>query len=140
MDIPDAARAVLNAPLPATLATLDPDGRAHLSTAWIGLDDDDEIVIGTIPDQRKLHNIRRDPRVTLSIVTDKRNRWGLHEYLVVYGRARVTEGGGSEVLRELAAGYIGPGVEFPPPGSPPGFVTRIAIERFGGVGPWSSVS
>jgi hypothetical protein len=62
----------------------------------------------------------------------------LLEYLVVYGTARVTEGGAAEVLQRLAHTYLGPDVVFPPmPDPPPGFVTRITPERLGGVGPWN---
>jgi hypothetical protein len=57
---------------------------------------------------------------------------------VLYGRARVTEGGAPELLQRLARTYLGPDVKFPPmPNPPPGFVTRISIERIGGIGPWS---
>ncbi len=60
---------------------------------------------------------------------------GLLEYLVVYGTARVTEGGAPEMLQHLAHTYLGPDVVFPPmPDPPPGFVTRITPERFGGSG------
>ena len=63
---------------------------------------------------------------------------GLKEYLVVYGRARVTEGGAPELLQRLAHVYLGSDVVFPPmPDPPPGYVTRIAVERIGGVGPWA---
>jgi hypothetical protein len=34
--------------------------------------------------------------------------------------------------------YLGPGVKFPPmQDPPPGYITRIAVERVGGVGPWA---
>ena len=64
---------------------------------------------------------------------------GLREYVVVYGRARVTEGGAAPLLQKLARRYLGPNVEFPPPAyrNQPGFITRITPERFGGVGVWS---
>ena len=64
-------------------------------------------------------------------------RRGLKEYLVVYGRARLVEGGAPELLQRLAQVYLGPDVKFPPMDDPPpGFVMRIAVERVGGVGPW----
>ena len=136
MHIPESARHVITSGVVAHVATIDPDGRPHVTCAWVGLEDD-HIVIGTIPDQRKLHNLRRDPRVTLSMQTDKVNPYGLLEYLVVYGRAEVTEGGGAELLARLAKTYIGPDAEFPPmPNPPPGYVTRITVERLGGIGPW----
>ena len=67
-----------------------------------------------------------------------RNEWGLLEYLVVYGTARVTEGGAAEMLQELAHTYLGPDVVFPGmPDPPPGFATRITPERLGRIGPWN---
>ncbi len=88
--------------------------------------------------QRKLHNLRRDPRIAIAVHATTRNTAGLTEYLVLYGRARVTEGGAPELLQELAHTYIGPHVKFPSmPNPPPGFVTRVTVERIGGVGPWA---
>jgi len=59
--------------------------------------------------------------------------------LVVYGRARLTEGGAPELLHELAAIYVGPGTAFPPmPDPPPGVITHVTPMRVSGVGPWTS--
>ena len=133
------ARRVLESDAVAHVATVDEDGKPHVTCAWVGLDDDERIVIGTLVDQRKLKNLRRDPRVTLSVQTENVNDWGLREYLVVYGRAEVTEGGAAELLQELAHTYLGPDVRFPAmPNPPPGYVTRITVERLGGVGPWAA--
>ena len=135
--INEAARAVLESDVVCHLATVDADGKPHVTLAWTGLDGD-EIVMATIPDQRKLRNIRRDPRVTLSYETSNTNEWGLREYLIVYGRATITEGGAAELLQELARVYLGPEVVFPGiPDPPPGFITHIAIDRLSGVGPWA---
>jgi PPOX class probable F420-dependent enzyme len=120
----------------AVVATLDADGSPHLSAAWVGIEDG-EIVFGTLGDQRKLRNLRRDPRVALTIQSDHVNDWGLREYLVVNGVARVTEGGAPELLQRLARTYLGPDVVFPAmPDPPPGFVTRIRVDRVSGIGPW----
>jgi len=136
--IPDSARDLLGSDALAHFTTLDADGMPYVTLAWVGLQGD-EIVIATLADQRKIKNVRRDPRVVLSLVTGKRNDFGLDEYLVLYGRARVTEGGAPELLQRLAHTYLGPGVKFPPmPNPPPGFVTRITVERLAGVGPWSA--
>ena len=135
--IPEAARELLGSDALAHVVTLDADGSPHVTLAWVGLDGD-EVVMATLPDQRKLHNMRRDPRVAVSIETSRTNEWGLREYLVVYGTARVTEGGGPELLQRLAHTYLGPDVTFPPmPNPPPGYVTRIRVDRVGGVGPWT---
>ena len=134
--INDHVRAVLESDALAHAVTLDADGTPHVTLVWVGLDGD-EMVYATLFDQRKLANVRRDPRVAISIETDRTNDMGLREYLVVYGTATVVEGGAPELLQRLAHTYIGPGVEFPPmPDPPPGFVTRVKIERLGGTGPW----
>ena len=130
------ALALLASDAVATIVTLDPDGAPHLSAAWVGLEDG-EIVFGTLPDQRKLENIRRDPRVAVLVQSDRVNHWGLREYLVVNGTARITEGGAAALLQRLARTYLGPDVVFPAmPNPPPGFVTHIRVERISGVGRW----
>lgn len=137
MTIPDSARAVLESDALAHFTTIGPDGSPYVTLAWVGLKDD-RIVIATLGDQKKLANVRRDARVSLSLVTGKRNDFGLDEYLVVYGTAEVTEGGAPELLQDLAHTYLGPGVKFPPmPNPPPGYVTRITVDRIAGVGPWA---
>jgi len=134
--LPVSARAVLESAALAHLVTLEPDGRPQVSIVWVGLDGD-EIVAAHLPEHRKVRNIRRDPRVALSIEAGTYNQIGLAEYLVVHGRARITEGGAAEVLQRLAHVYLGPEVRFPPMDDPPpGYITHITVERIGGVGPW----
>lgn len=138
MKLPDSARAVLEGPALAHLVTLEPDGSPQVSIVWIGVDGD-ELVAGHLPENRKVRNTRRDPRVTLSVEAGTRNSMGLAEYLVLHGRARITEGGAAELLGRLARVYLGPEVKFPPMDDPrPGYVTHIAVEKIGGIGPWAS--
>ncbi len=120
----------------AHVVTLGADGSPQVSLAWVGLDGE-EIVIGTLFEQRKLRNLRRDPRITMSFVNGVRDPFGLDEYLVLAGRARITEGGAAELLQRLARTYLGPEVVFPAmPDPPPGFVIRMTVERASGRGPW----
>jgi PPOX class probable F420-dependent enzyme len=135
--LPDSARAVLDSPALAHLVTLNPDGSPQVTVVWVGLDGD-EIVAAHLPEHRKVRNIRNDSRVALSIETATRNAMGLNEYLVVYGTARITEGGAAELLQHLAHAYLGPEVRFPPMDNPPpGYITRISVDRVAGVGPWA---
>ena len=63
---------------------------------------------------------------------------GLREYVVVHGRATIEEGGAPELLQQLAHVHLGPDVKFPPMDDPPpGHLIRIAVERVGGIGPWT---
>ena len=113
-------------------------GRAASRLVWVGLDGD-EIVAGHLPEHRKVRNIRNDSRVALSIETSTRNAMGLNEYLVIYGTARITEVGAAELLQRLARTYLGPDIRFPPMHDPPpGYITRIRVDRVSGVGPWAA--
>ena len=87
--LPQAARELLESDAVAHVVTLDEDGGPQVTAAWVGLESD-EIVLATLPDQRKLRNLRRDPRVAISVPSTTTNEWGLLEYLVVYGSARVS--------------------------------------------------
>ena len=106
------ALALLESAAVAIVTTIDADGSPHMSSAWVGVEDG-EIVIGTLDDQRKLRNLRRDPRIGLVIQSERINEWGLREYLVVNGTARITEGGAADLLQRLARTYIGPDAVFP---------------------------
>ena len=118
------------------LTTLDPDGTPFVTLAWAGVDGGD-LVIGTLFDQRKLRNLRRDPRAVVSVEAGTRNDFGLDEYAVIYGTAQVVEGGAPELLQRLAHTYLGPNVRFPPMPNPPGgYVIRITADRVTGVGQW----
>jgi PPOX class probable F420-dependent enzyme len=138
MELPDSARLFVESGRLAHLVTLNPDGSPQVSCVWVGLDAG-EIVSGHLSaGQQKLQNVRRDPRVTISIEGTELQPPGLMQYLVVHGRARITEGGAPELLQELAHRYLGPDVTFPPmPDPPPGYVMRTTVERIGGVGPWA---
>jgi PPOX class probable F420-dependent enzyme len=121
----------------AHLVTLNADGAPQVTLVWVGLEDD-EIVCAHLTARQKVKNIKKDARVALSMETGGKNEIGLDNYLVVSGRARVTEGGAPELLQRLAGVYLGQGVKFPPMDDPPsGYITRIAAERISGNGPWA---
>ncbi|MDV3222437.1 PPOX class F420-dependent oxidoreductase, partial [Intrasporangium sp.] len=111
------ARAVIESGRLAHFVTVNADGSPHVTIVWVGLDGGD-IVIGKLMVDRKVRNIRRDPRVSLSIEAVG-NTHGMQHHLVVEGEARITEGGAPELLHDLAQRYVGPGTEFPPMPNPP---------------------
>jgi PPOX class probable F420-dependent enzyme len=136
--LPETARKLIESGALAHLVTIGRDGSPQVTCIWVGLDGD-EIVSGHLGERQKLRNVRRDPRVALSLEGTRVHPPGLKEYLVVHGRARIEEGGAPELLQRLARVYLGPDVTFPPMDDPPpGYTIRITVDRIGGVGPWMS--
>jgi PPOX class probable F420-dependent enzyme len=136
--LPDTARALIESGALAHLVTLNADGTPQVTCIWVGLDGDEIVSAHLRADQRKLRNVRADPRVTMSLEGVNVNAWGLKEYLVVHGTARLTDGGAPELLQRLAHVYLGPDVVFPNMADPPpGVIMRTTVERLGGIGPWA---
>ena len=134
-----AARKLIESGALAHLVTVNEDGSPQVAVVWMGLDGDDLVAAHLDPRQRKLANMRRDPRVSVSFETNEQNQYGMHEHLIVHGTAEITEGGAAELLQRLARVYIGPDAVFPPmPNPPAGFITHIKITRIGGMGDWSA--
>ena len=133
-----AARAAIASGNIAHVTTLNPDGSPQISAVWIGLDGDD-IVSGHMGDRQKLRNVRRDPRVALSLETGVVNDFGLAEYLVVYGTGVVEDGDAATLLQRLARVYLDPDTKFPPGDDHPlGLILRITPERVAGIGDWAT--
>lgn len=139
MKLNEAARALIGAGADATLVTVNPDGSPQVSVVWVALQstpDGDELVAAHLSGSyKKLRNIRRDPHVAVTILAPSQPGQQ-REYLSVTGSARVVEGGGLEVLKQLAVAMLGSDEYFPPPDSPDGYLTRVRIESIGGHGPW----
>jgi PPOX class probable F420-dependent enzyme len=138
VEIPDSVRELIATGPYAHVTTLNEDGSPHVTVVWIGIENG-EFVCGHMAPTHKAANIRRDPRVAISIIGNGMNPLGLRERLVIYGKGRVEEGGAVDLLTRLAPAYLGPDVLFPPPPlrDKPGFVTRIKPEVIDGIGPWS---
>jgi len=123
----------------AHLTTLNSTGGPQVTVVWVGIEDE-ELVIGHLhlATYQKVTNIRRDPRVALSMLSDTTNAQGLRGYLVVYGNARVTEGGAFDLLQRLGRLYLGPSATFPLAAmrSIAGYITRITPARLAGIGSW----
>jgi PPOX class probable F420-dependent enzyme len=136
--LPESAKELIRSGALCHLATIDPRGAPQLTLVWVAVDGDDLLTAHLNPRLRKLENVRRDPRVTLSFQGTEIRPPGLLEYLVVHGRATIEEGGAAELLQELAHVYLGSEVRFPAMDDPPpGVRMRISVDRIGGTGPWA---
>jgi PPOX class probable F420-dependent enzyme len=100
----DAVRKLLDEPNPAVLGTINPDGSPQTSVVWVARDGND-LLISTAAGRRKERNVRRDPRVSLSVY----DRDDPEQYAEVRGLAAVTEDIGRALAVQLAEEYEGPG-------------------------------
>jgi PPOX class probable F420-dependent enzyme len=100
---PDVRR-VLDGTSLAHLATVLPDGSPHTVPVWIAAHGD-HIVFLTGPDSRKARNLRRDPRVALSIAPVD------NPFTPVVIRGRVVEwlegDPAWEIIDQVSTKYIG---------------------------------
>jgi PPOX class probable F420-dependent enzyme len=140
MKLNDAARNLIGKGADATLVTINPDGSPQVSVVWVALrstPDGDELVSAHLAEHKKVRNVRRDPRVAVTIVALDGESQGMRPYLSITGTAYITEGGAPELLTELNPILGDPNQKFPPDGAPGGYLTHIRIEKVGGIGPWS---
>jgi PPOX class probable F420-dependent enzyme len=141
MKLNDAARGLIGKGADATLVTINPDGSPQVSLVWVALQstpDGDELVTAHLAEHKKVRNVRNDSRVAVTIVSVDGAGKGMRPYLSVNGTARIAEGGAPELLKDLNPVLGDPDSKFPPDGAPPGFLTRIRIDKVGGIGPWAS--
>jgi PPOX class probable F420-dependent enzyme len=140
MILDESARALIGAGADATLVTINPDGSPQVSVVWMALQstpDGDELVSAHLTEYKKTRNIRRDPRMAVTILGPAAPGQQA-PYLSVTGTARIVEGGAPELLTELAETMLGSSEYFPPANAPAGLLTRIRIDKVGGLGPWAS--
>ena len=136
MKLNDAARELIGEGADATLVTINPDGSPQVTVVWVALEstpDGDELVSAHLAEYQKTRNIRRDPRVALTILSTQHPQQQT-PYLAISGTARIEEGGAPALLKKLAKAMLGSDEHFPPPNAPEGLLTRIRIEKVGGFG------
>ena len=100
----DVVRKLVDDANPAVLGTVNPDGSPQTSVVWVGRDGDD-LLVSTAAGRRKVRNIERDPRVSLSVYDTADPL----RYAEVRGTATVTEDLGRELAMALAERYEGTG-------------------------------
>jgi PPOX class probable F420-dependent enzyme len=101
--IPESHVDLLDGPSFAHVATIGPDGAPQSSPVWIDWDGD-HVKFSQTTTRQKYRNLRRDPRVAMSMI-DPENPY---RYLEVRGRvARIEDDPDKAFIDRLAKKYLG---------------------------------
>jgi PPOX class probable F420-dependent enzyme len=101
--IPEKYRDLFQKRAFANLGTLMPDGRPQVTPVWCDYDGE-HIIFNSAKGRQKDKNVRRDPRVALTLM-DPENPY---RYLEVRGRVvEITEDGAAEHINKMAKKYLG---------------------------------
>nr|WP_296074983.1 PPOX class F420-dependent oxidoreductase [uncultured Actinoplanes sp.] len=102
-DLPQRLRDLLEAPSICLLATTNPDGAPQLTEVWTDTDGK-HILINTVEGHRKLKNVRRDPRVAVSVL----DRDDPSTYYSIAGTVTsIDHEGAGEHIERLSQKYTG---------------------------------
>ena len=128
--IPDAYLDILKKNVFASFVTLMEDGSPQVTPVWIDFDGT-HFVVNSALGRMKDRNIRRDPRVALSL-SDPENPY---RYLEVRGRVvEITQDGADDHVNAMAKKYLGQDVyPFRQPGEER-VIYRIAADRISSMG------
>lgn len=103
MELPAAVLDLLRSPSTCYLATTMADGSPQVTQVWVDTDGTD-VVINTVEGHLKLRNVRRDPRVALT-VSDPANPTA---YVQIRGVVReITTDGAREHIDRVSQKYLG---------------------------------
>ena len=100
-ELPDNVRAFLEEPRFAVIGTTNRDGSPHLTALWFALRGD-TVLMNTGTASRKVRNLKRDPRASVTVVDSKEARHVTLEGSVTLDDTRVLED-----LTALASRYAG---------------------------------
>jgi PPOX class probable F420-dependent enzyme len=128
--IPASLKKVLEDKAYGHVTTFNAKGNPEVTMVWMDVDGD-EVLLNTAEGRRKPGNIRRDPRMIVS-VQDRNNP---QTYATFYGKGKVVEAGADEHIDKLAKRFLG--VDKYPYRQPTEkrVIVRIAVDRIGGMGP-----
>lgn len=108
--LPRRAIELLERPNFAHLATLLPDGSPHVTPMWVGVEGNN-LTMNTAVGRVKYHNVRRDPRVAVSV----HDQGDPYAKVIVRGRViEITEEGALPHIHELSRKYLGRDFSLPP--------------------------
>ena len=128
--IPEGVRSLLEDRAYGHVVTLNPDGTPQVTMVWMDVNGD-HALFNTAEGRVKPRNLRRDPRVQVSV----QHRDDPQSYAVLHGRASVTTEGADPHIDKLAKRFLGAdSYPFRVPGEQR-LLVRIEVDRITGFAP-----
>jgi PPOX class probable F420-dependent enzyme len=128
--LPQSVKKILEDKAYGHVITFDESGKPQVTMVWIDVDGD-EVLFNTAEGRLKPKNLRRDPRVIVSV----QDRNDPQSYVVFHGKATVTEAGADPHIDKLAKRFLGADkYPFRRPGEKR-LIVRVKPDRLGGYGP-----
>ena len=100
--LPESAKKMLEDKAYGHVITFDGKGRPQVTMVWADADDGD-LLFNTAEGRLKTQNLRRNPRVIVSV----QNRNDPQSYLVVHGTASLSDAGADAHIDKLTKRFIG---------------------------------
>ena len=130
MKLPESARKMLQDKAYGHVVTSASNGRPQATMVWVDAEGD-EVLFNTAEGREKARNLRRDPRVVISI-QDRNNP---QAYLLVHGTASVAEAGADAHIDKLSKRFLGVDkYPYRQPGEKR-LLIRVRVDRLGGFAP-----
>jgi PPOX class probable F420-dependent enzyme len=128
--LPQSVKKMLEDKAYGHVITFDESGKPQVTMVWLDHDGDD-VVFNTAEGRLKPKNLRRDPRVIISV----QDRNDPQSYAVFHGKASISEAGADAHIDKLAKRFLGADkYPFRQPGEKR-LMVRVKPDRIGGYGP-----
>ena len=128
--LPQSVKRLLENKAYGHVVTFNPQGKPQLTMVWMDVDGN-AVVFNTAEGRHKTQNLRRDPRVIVSV----QDREDPQAYAVFHGKAQITEAGADAHIDKLAKRFLGTDkYSFRAPGEKR-LIVRISVDRISGLGP-----
>jgi len=128
--LPQSVKKILQDKAYGHVVTLNANGKPQATMVWMDVDGD-EVLFNTSEGRLKPRNLRRDPRIVISV----QDRNDPQSHMVFYGNATITEAGADEHIDKLAKRFLNAEkYPFRRPGEKR-LVVRTKVDKIGGYGP-----
>ena len=128
--LPQSVKKIMQDKAYGHVVTFNADGKPQVTMVWTDVDGD-EVLFNTADGRLKPKNLRRDPRVIISV----QDRNDPQSYMVFHGKASVMEAGADDHIDKLAKRFLGADkYPFRRPGEKR-LVVRVKVDRIGGYCP-----